>query len=238
MSIPPTSERLRAIEGLLFVSPGPLRLSELAEATGWDAKVIEQDLEALAQSLEGHGIELQRVAGALRLVTVPEVAPYIERMVGVQSRRRLTRAQLETLSVVAYRQPVTRAQVEAYRGVSCERLLGQLVDLRLIREVGRAELPGRPHIYGTTVEFLRYFGLNKIEELPDVGELRKTATVGVSHSQASWNQVARGEAAPAETAPLRGFKTMQPIADELSHAPSQGLRKLLDRIRGNKEAAS
>ncbi|CAN0283897.1 unnamed protein product, partial [Phaeothamnion confervicola] len=163
-------ERLAALEAMLFASPGAVRFSELAEATGWKPGMLERDLNDLAQSLSLRGIELQRIAGAVRLVTRNTTSPYVERLIGVQTRRRLTRAQLETLAVVAYRQPATRAQAESLRGVSCERVLGQLCDLRLIREVGRAELPGRPLLYGTTPDFLRYFGLNNLEQMPDLTE--------------------------------------------------------------------
>ncbi len=162
------SQRLAVIEALLFCNPAPMRLSELEEVCGWNRELIERDLERLAEVLAGRGIELQRVAGAVRLVSVPEAAPFIEKMLKLQSRRRLSRSQLETLAVVAYKQPVTRAQVESYRGVKSERPLSQLMELRLIREVGRAPLPGKPCQYGTTAEFLRHFGLNDLKQLPTV----------------------------------------------------------------------
>ncbi|MBI3927139.1 MAG: SMC-Scp complex subunit ScpB [Armatimonadetes bacterium] len=211
--LPPPSERIRALEGMLFASPGPVKLTELAEACGWEKELVERDLERLVQTLEGRGIELQKVAGSLRLVTVPEVAPYIERMLKIQTRRRLSRAQLETLAVIAYQQPVTRAQIEAHRGVSCDRTLQQLADLQLVRETGRAEVPGRPILYGTSSDFLRHFGLNSLDELPALD---------------SASEKPAAEAAPE---PLRRA-AMQPIAEELAGEPSSGLRKLLNRIRG------
>jgi len=249
---PPSNqeERLAALEAMLFASPGAVRFSELAEATGWKASLLERDLGQLAQTLRPRGIELQRVAGAVRLVTRNTTSGYVERLIGVQTRRRLTRAQLETLSVVAYRQPATRAQAEALRGVSCERVLGQLCDLRLIREVGRAELPGRPLLYGTTPDFLRYFGLNSLDQMPDLTELKRSTPVeGVSASQASWNAAARGETENPqgfdsvditpdtnEASSPSKMGTMQPIAAELAGAPSAGLQKLFDRIKGKKPA--
>ena len=250
--IPPPEQRVAALEAMLFASPGPVRFSELAEATGWGNRMLEQDLQNLESSLVHRGIELQRVAGALRLVTSRGAAPFVERLIGVQTRRRLSRAQLETLAIVAYRQPVTRAQAEALRGVSCERLLGQLCDLRLIREVGRADLPGRPIIYGTTMDFLRYFGLNNMEQLPDLRELKRNMAVeGVSASQASWNAAARGDTERPEgfesvdVAPRQEERkveephrmgAMQPLAAELAGAPSQGLLKLFNKIRGKSPA--
>lgn len=254
---PSPDERFRTLEAMIFVSPSPVRLSELAEATGWSESMIQRDLNQVQGRYLDHGLELQKVAGAYRLVTKAELSEAVERLIGVQSRRRLTRAQLETLSVVAYRQPVTRAQVEAYRGVNCDRLLSQLSDMRLLREAGRAELPGRPLIYATTVEFLRYFGLESLEQLPDLSELKKQPTEGISASQARWNSSARGESewdesevtavvpeavsTPApEAAPVAhraNMNTMAPIAEELSQTPTKSLRKLLDKIRGRNPVA-
>lgn len=255
---PPPQDRFRILEAMIFVSPSPVRLSELAEATGWSEGMIERDLSQVAGRYLDHGLELQRVAGAYRLVTKAELSEHVERLIGVQNRRRLTRAQLETLSVVAYRQPVTRAQVEAYRGVNCERLLGQLSDMRLVREAGRAELPGRPLIYATTIDFLRYFGLESLDQLPDLGDLKRQPVEGISASQALWNASARGEttwdegpaeqptlqpaAAPAPAAVAQpALQTMGPLAEEISGGEAVGgttksLRKLLDKIRGRSAA--
>ena len=249
--LPESEERIRALEAMIFMSPTPVRPSELSEATGWSESLIERDLNKVRARYRDHGIQLQKVAGAYRLVTRSETSPYVERLIGVQSRRRLSRAQLETLSVVAYRQPVTRAQVEAYRGVNCDRILAQLCDLRLIREAGRAETPGRPLIYASTVEFLRYFGLENLGQLPDIGDLRKESSQGISASQAHWNASARGETSWDEVAeppaaalesqphpsqevevPQPQFSAMAPIAEELAHSPTKSLRKLLDKIRG------
>lgn len=245
-------ERLAILEAMLFASPVPVKVEELTEASGWTAANVRKDLEELENALEPRGFQLERVADAYRLVTKGTQARFVEKLLGVQTRRRLTRAQLETLAIVSYRQPVTRAQAEALRGVSCERLLGQLVDLRLIREVGRAELPGKPIIYGTTPEFLRYFGLNSLHDLPDIGELkRRQNPAQVSASQASWNAAARGESdqpsgfshtRPEEILQKETASGAKPLVDTpLSAAtaapsvgPSQGLMKLFDRIRGKK----
>jgi segregation and condensation protein B len=247
---PTPDERFRVLEAMIFVSSGPVRLSELSEATGWPEGLIERDLQKVKGRYLDHGLELQRVAGAYRLVTKAELNEHIEKLIGVQTRRRLTRAQLETLAVIAYRQPVTRAELEGYRGVGCERLLSQLCDMRLIREAGRAELPGRPYLYATTVEFLRYFGLESLEKLPDMGDLKRNPVEGISASQARWNASAQGEeswdnevqiqAPPASPpAPVATFAAMQPIAEELAGAnsPTKSLRKLLDKIRGRSARA-
>ncbi len=235
---PSPTTRLMALEAMLFASPTPVKVSELMEATGWEKPMVERDLDQLAEVLLGRGIELQRIAGAMRLVTAPSVARYVERLIGVQTKRRLTRAQLETLAVVAYRQPVTRATVEALRGVSSDRVLGQLCELRLVREVGRAELPGRPLLYGTTADFLRYFGIDDLRHLPDIAQLKPKAPQ-VSASQAQFNAAARGEEAPveeeaevSEEETIHKLGAMQPLAAELSQEPSGSLRKLLAKIRG------
>ena len=247
-SAPPPSERIRALQAMLFVSATPVKISEIAEATGWDQRLVERDVERLQDLMEGHGLEVQRVAGALRLVTASQLSGYVEKLIGVQTKRRLTRAQLETLSIVAYRQPATRAQVEAYRGVNCERLLAQLVELRLIREAGRADLPGRPHIYGTTADFLRYFGLDGLEALPDISDLKPQKMAnGVSASQAIWNAAATGDEEAQQGGPdMKVFKMLTPLgtmsdrpstASEAGPAPSSGLKKLFDKIRGKAPTA-
>ena len=142
--LPAPSERVKALEAMLFASPGPVKVADLADACGWEKSVVDKDLERLERILDGRGIELARVAGSLRLVTAPEAAPYIEKLLRVQTKKRLTRAQLEVLSIVAYKQPVTRAQLESFRGINCDRTLAQLVDLGLVRQCGRAEMPGAP----------------------------------------------------------------------------------------------
>lgn len=218
--LPPPSERVRAIEAMLFASPGPLRVKDLSEATGWDDELVSQDLQRLANALEGRGIELQRVAGSLRLVTSPETAPYVEKLLRVQTKKRLTRAQLEVLSVIAYKQPITRAELESYRGINCDRTLAQLVDLQLVRQMGRAEVPGRPFQFGTTPEFLSHFGLNSLNDLPPLewAEERATGEQGMLEEEP-------GEALE----PIRS-REMDQLAEDLVK-PTSGLKKLLARIQ-------
>jgi len=249
---PSPAERFRILEALIFASQSPVRSSEMAEVTGWPESLIERDLRQVEGRFLDHGLQLQKVAGTFRLVTKAELSEYVEKLIGVQSRRRLSRAQLETLSVVAYRQPVPRAQVEAYRGVNCDRVLAQLSDLRLIREAGRAELPGRPYLFATTVEFLRYFGLESLQQLPDMGDYKREPQEGISASQAHWNASARGQeswdgeatpepatvaAPPASPVAVPKMGTMAPIAEEISAGSStKSLRKLLDKIKGRSAA--
>ncbi|MCR4398247.1 MAG: SMC-Scp complex subunit ScpB, partial [Firmicutes bacterium] len=133
-----------------------------------DRAVVKDAVEELRErhSKPDSGIEIQEVAGGIRLVTKPHLSEYVERL--VRSRPpALSRAALETLAIVAYRQPVTRAQIEMIRGVKSESALNTLLERRLVREVGRKPVLGRPMLYGTTREFLKEFGLNSIEDLPE-----------------------------------------------------------------------
>lgn len=253
---PPPSQRAAILEALLFASAVPVRAVDLQEACGWPLGMLNRDLDRLSLELAGRGLELQKVAGAWRLVTAAETAPWVERFLKVQSRKQLSRAQLETLAVVAYRQPVTRAEVDAYRGVRSERTLHQLSDLRLVREVGRAEMPGRPIQYGTTSDFLRYFSLDRLEDLPVVerGGVHFRRHRGPFREPHAARNAAEGAASPGEAAsegrapavegnpeepaePVEG----EPDADapsEEAGRPSQGLRKLLDRIRRRSDRES
>ncbi len=160
--------RLAILESILFVASGPLKVDDIHEATGWPAILIEQDLLSLADNYASRGLELTKSGGAWRLTTASFTAPWVERFLRSESKRRLSKAQLETLAVVAYRQPVTRAEIENYRGARSDRPLSQLEDLNLIKCVGRSSVPGHPIQYGTTADFLRYFGLNSLAALPEI----------------------------------------------------------------------
>ncbi len=156
-----------AIEAILFVAEKPVTLGELSRATGARARDVEQALASLEEARAGSGLRLARDGGAWRFVTAPETAKAVSAYLGAD-RLRISQAALETLSVIAYRQPATRADVEHIRGVNCDQTVETLLQRRLIEEVGRAERPGRPILYGTTWEFLECFGLSSIDELPRV----------------------------------------------------------------------
>ncbi|MGM9991232.1 MAG: SMC-Scp complex subunit ScpB [Candidatus Bruticola sp.] len=161
-------QRLAILETILFLASGPLKIDDIKEVTGWPAILIEQDLLSLADSYVGRGLELCQAGGAWRLTTAAFTAPWAERFLRCENRRRLSKAQLETLAIVAYRQPVTRAEIESYRGARSDRPLSQLEDLNLIKCTGRSSVPGHPIQYGTTADFLRYFGLNSLAALPEI----------------------------------------------------------------------
>ena len=176
------------LEAILFSSQKPLSAKELQdilkqagescesearELAQTKAKAITVALEILAEEVEnlGRSSRLVCVAGAWQFVTQSEYAPWVRALVGVKNRpTRLSKPALETLAIIAYRQPVTRAQMEEIRGVSVDGVIGTLSERELVEVVGRADAPGRPQTYGTTQRFLEYLGLN---ELPDAEELRQ-----------------------------------------------------------------
>lgn len=155
------------IESLLFVADRPVTVENLAAALEVSGEEVESALEGLAARYAERGIRLQRHGDRLQLVSAPEAGPYVERFLGLEASSRLSSAALETLSIVAYRQPVTRAQIEAIRGVNSDGVLRSLVRRGLLEETGRVEAVGRPILYGTTFEFLQQFGLQGTDDLPD-----------------------------------------------------------------------
>lgn len=162
----PAATAAQLIESLLFVAGEPVSVSQLAQALEVVPDAVEAALEELATALAGRGIRLQRLGDRVQLVSAPESAAAIERFLGGQQIARLSPAALETLAIVAYRQPVTRAGVEAVRGVDSGGLIRALLGRELIVEVGRLETVGRPILYATTDEFLRAFGLSSLADLP------------------------------------------------------------------------
>src|SRR6186997_1970868 len=164
---------LRALEALLFVSDEPVTSVVLAQALGIERRDVDALCEELAAAYEerGAGITLRNVAGGWRLTTHPDAAPVVEQYVLASRHVRLTKAALETLAIVAYKQPVTRHQISGIRGVNSEGVLRALVDRGLIQEVGRDEGPGRAALFGTTPEFLERLGLASLADLPPIGPL-------------------------------------------------------------------
>lgn len=181
------------LESILFSAQKPLSVKELrdvfANAADLDdadatvkalAKVkdaeVTRALEELAQEHEtaARSYRLACVAGAWQFVTQPEFAPWLKALVGVKSRpSRLSQPALETLAIIAYRQPLTRAEIEQIRGVNVDGTMQTLLERGLVEQTGRAEVVGRPALYGTTTLFLEYFGLAKLEDMPAADELRR-----------------------------------------------------------------
>lgn len=154
------------VESLLFVAEGPVELRRLAAALEVSVSDIETALAELERSYHSRGLRLQRARDRVQLTTAPQAAPYIERFLGQGSKSRLSLAALETLAIIAYRQPITRPEIEAIRGVSSDGVIRTLLSKGLIEEVARAEGPGRPIQYGTTFAFLQHFGLTSLQDLP------------------------------------------------------------------------
>lgn len=154
------------IEALLFIAPGAVTISQLAAALGESAQTVEMELETLQVLYRERGLRLQRHGGRVQFVTAPELALLVEHFLGLEASSSISRAALETMAIVAYQQPVTRPQIDSIRGVNSDGVMKTLLSKGLIQEVGRADGPGRPILYSTTPEFLGYFGLTSIEELP------------------------------------------------------------------------
>jgi len=164
------SEAIKTVlEGLLFVAGSDgieaKQAAAILEIDVDDALDLLYDLQAEFKRLR-RGIQITEVAGAFQLTTLPEHAPYFERLAHTPQQTTLSQAALETLAIVAYKQPITRVGIEEVRGVKSERAINTLVSKQLIKEVGRAEGPGRPILFGTTKEFLEYFGLRSLKDLP------------------------------------------------------------------------
>ncbi|MUG44734.1 SMC-Scp complex subunit ScpB [Paenibacillus woosongensis] len=161
------------IEGLLFLAGEEgLSVKQIAEVTEQRQDIITDALLDMKSSFEreGRGLQIVQLAGNYQLATLPEHAAYFEKLAYSPTRSSLSQAALETLSIIAYRQPITRIEVEEIRGVKSERAIHTLVNKDLIQEVGRAEAIGRPILYGTTAAFLDYFGLGSLQDLPDLNE--------------------------------------------------------------------
>jgi len=157
-----------AIESVLFVSGRPLEYAELRKLLNVNDAELISGLDMLNDQLEnqGRGIRLQRLGEQVQLVTAPENARYIAALLDLPMTARLTTAGLDTLAVISYRQPITRAQIEAIRGVNSDRAVASLVQHGLIAEIGRAQTVGRPALFATTPEFLQQFGLTSLDQLP------------------------------------------------------------------------
>ncbi len=159
------------LEGLLFAAGEPLAPSKIAQALD----MTEEDVAALAEALseeyakEGRGLRLRRIAGGLQLTTKPELFQTIQKLIA-QQETKLSNAAMETLAIIAFKQPVTRSEMEAIRGVKVDGVVNNLIELNLIAEVGRKDVIGHPILYGTTDLFLVTFGLDSLHDLPEIPE--------------------------------------------------------------------
>ena len=161
------------LEGLLFlIGEEGLSAEQMANIVSRPETEVRTIIQTMQRDFldNGRGIQIVQVAGHFKLCTLPEHAPYFQKLAYVPRRSSLSQASLETLAIIAYRQPVTRIEVEQIRGVASERVIATLMNKKFIQEVGRSDAPGRPIFYGTTSSFLEHFGLNTLEDLPPQSE--------------------------------------------------------------------
>ena len=156
------------IEAILFVIDRPVAVSEMAKVLEVPRPMVERALGDLSATLVGRGVRLLRRNGTVQMVSAPEAAPVVQRILGLTQDGRLSRPALETLSIIAYRQPLTRPEIESLRGVSSEGVLRTLLSRELIEPLGRRATVGNPVEYGTTLHFLAYFGLTCVSDLPPI----------------------------------------------------------------------
>ena len=168
----------RLLEALLFVAWEPAPVKRLAEALGLEPKFTQELLLELQEAYVGRGFQLVEIAGGWQFLTQPEAAPYIERLYKPRAQQ-LSKAALETLAIVAYRQPVTRAEIDNIRQVKSDAMLAILMEKTLVKEVGRLDAPGRPILYGTTQEFLAAFGLVSLQELPPLADIDENEEISL-----------------------------------------------------------
>ncbi len=154
------------LEALLFVTKKPVTLEEMATAIETHVENIQVAMAELTDEYKDRGFRIVEVAGGYEMATIPENSPYIEKLLYSPIETTLSAPALEALSIVAYKQPVTKAEIEKIRGVSSESVIRTLLEKGLIEEIGRGESVGRPILYGTTQEFLRHFGLKDLKSLP------------------------------------------------------------------------
>lgn len=165
------------IEALLFSSDRPLLLEQLKHVLGLDANQIRLALEELRLEYENscRGLRVIEVAGGFQMATAADFSPFLKKLYKERRAERLSKPALETLAIIAYKQPVTRLEIESLRNVNIDGVMGSLVEKNLIRITGRKKAPGRPHVFGTTRQFLEHFGLASLEGLPKMEDFTRIA---------------------------------------------------------------
>ncbi|MCF0132045.1 MAG: SMC-Scp complex subunit ScpB [Pseudobutyrivibrio sp.] len=165
-----TNELLPIIEGILFAMGGTVEVSKIADALEIEKNQCIEAIETLKKKYEDEnsGINIVEFDGAYQMCTNPDIYEYLIRIAKQPKRYALTDVLLETLSIIAYKQPITKSEIEKIRGVSCDFAVSKLVEYGLVTELGRLDAPGRPMLFGTTEDFLRSFGVSSIEELPEL----------------------------------------------------------------------
>jgi segregation and condensation protein B len=224
-----TGELQAILEALLFVSSEPLSLARLVTVMGNVPKVeVEEALRHLGQALEqeGRGMRLVLVAGGYRLVTKQDYAFWIKRLDKAKTAAKLSRSALESLAIIAYKQPLVRSEIEEIRGVETSGVLRTLLERKLVRIVGRKEVPGRPIMYGTTKFFLEHFGLSDLSQLPPLREFKELGEAEQSFLPMDSGEVSSGQASietlEAGVGPSVNdeLQTSVPLDEELDPLPT------------------
>ncbi|MBO5136659.1 MAG: SMC-Scp complex subunit ScpB [Clostridia bacterium] len=166
-------ETKAVIEGLLFAAGDSVEIDRIADIIEMDKKTTKEIISKMMDdyNIEKRGIKIIQLGSSYQMCTKPEYFDYIQRLAEPKRMQNLSNAAMEVLSIIAYRQPVTRAMIESIRGVSCDAIINRLIERNLIEETGRLDVPGRPMIFGTTEEFLRSFGVADLTELPDYDKI-------------------------------------------------------------------
>ena len=223
-----SQDQIACVEALLFASDGPLSPSRIVQAAGLSGRRgVTQAIGTLNERYDrdGSAYRIEAIAGGYQMRTRPEYHDVLRHLFKAKSETRLSQAALETLAIVAYRQPILRADVEAIRGVASGEVLRGLMEKQLVKIVGRAEVIGRPMLYGTTRRFLEIFGLKRIEDLPRMEELRrpsetKAAEQGAEEPDAE-QEVSDSQPDPPNDASPETDKKAAPVGREPpEHAPS------------------
>lgn len=217
------SDRLGAVEAILFVSGAPVTVQQVVEALG--GQVTPREALALLESVQeafersSAGLKVERVAEGFRLVTRPIHAPFVRAFLKAQNLRKLSSAAVETLAIVAYKQPLTSAEVSAIRGTESAAVLKGLLEKKLLRIAGRKAVVGRPLLYATTREFLVHFGLNTLEDLPSFRELEEVFREKVRQESLFKEAPPPGVTAaePAADSPAAEAAPAVPVAEEEDH---------------------
>lgn len=157
------------IEAILFTAPGPVGLSRLSEILSTTEKEVSRSINILTEHYKNfHGFRIQKLNNSFQLITAPEYGEIIQKFLGLEMTSRLTQASLEALAIIAYKQPTTRPEIEAIRGVNSDGVIKSLLSKGLIEELGRSDGVGRPIFYGVTSEFMQVFGLESLDQLPTI----------------------------------------------------------------------
>jgi segregation and condensation protein B len=166
------------VESLLFVAEGPVAIAAMARTLEVEVEKVDDVIAELKHDYAERGIRVQRSREKVQLVSAPDAALAIEKFLGIDGSGHLSPAALETLAIIAYRQPITRPSMEAVRGVNCDGVIHSLLTRGLIQEMGRQETAGRPILYATTFDFLQHFGLRDVDDLPPLEEQTEKVLAG------------------------------------------------------------